>query len=305
MNRMPEILTWLSLQLVLSSSFLSDSQEFRSLLIEVRNSIASSSKCFDNLQAEWEETRDSSEGRTRLLHRFWSRDGKYFRLDSSFVEGKPSNIPYTGERIIVRPEGYVRLIAKDGSSYAIADFGSVEDGMNRLYSHPFFRANIRGYYAYIDDVVSRFLNDDNLSNIEGIEKNGSILVINENPLSDSRGVSYKYTRQIDVARGIVIGWKEVGEKEGRVVVTTQVNKNYEESCVPNEMTVLINESGEEFSTVFRTKVIKEEPADLGLFSLEVQGVAQRAVWTRRLILFVVGLAVLGGFLAFRRRYRNE
>lgn len=253
------------------------------------HAIEQNSTCFDNLQVEFIETINRNGNSTTIKYRLYTREGNYVRIDSEHIE-PPNGQQETvrRERLIVTPVGYVYLIsAKDEGPLALNRFGTSKQGMEYLYSYPFYKSSLRGYFAYSSDILAGL----SLYKHENWDSDGKICSLT---LKTAEGDEYSYG--YDLESGVCHSWKEnlVNEQE-----VTVINKKYTGAeLVPFEV-VRSTKAKERDSFRIESKLVrtvfKNEAAPLGLFSFEIQGVTPTNQWRRRLV--AIGIVFLACVLS--------
>ncbi len=259
---------------------------------------------FGSIQVEWVENREIAEKKSVLKHRFWSREGDYYRMDSEFVSGATADEPLVRERVIVRPEGYARLVAAPTTDLAITATGTGEEGLNRLLGNVLFDAGIRGFTAYAEDVLEACQGSSPAYTVASAVQNGDVLeLMLEAP--GATGEKYIYEYQIDLKRGVCLSWKEELHSDGQVTQWYSVVKRYDEGVIPEEMVIQWKGDSEDGQRQVTRKTLKNEAAPLGLFSLRAQGASASSIWVRRLRVMATGLSLLGVYLVYRWRINRS
>lgn len=120
-----------SLIIIHAASLFADDNTIDTMVLE---SIAAKSRFYehqyDNMHAIWISHQTGFDGQ-KLKERieFWSREGKYFRVDGSIFDATGENVVKV-YRTIVRPEGYINILAgSDSDPGVITEAGSNEDGL--------------------------------------------------------------------------------------------------------------------------------------------------------------------------------
>lgn len=270
-----------------------DSQQ---LLLETMKAVSHSASCFDNVQAEYHEEKNVKDSNAIVTNRFWSRDGKYFRIDT--MEEKKGNFEVK-QRIVVRPEGFVKMDREPNSGrLVITDFGTEEEGLWDLYGYQFFRSSIRGDFALLDQV-----NNDEKLKLEDVLLNGTETTVRFIGLSPEDSSTFVYEYVIDSERGVCVKWSASVFKDGVKVGGATVVKEYSNEITdlcPVKLKAVYENYGNYSFTSTRTK-FKMEPAPLGLFDLGIQGHTSSRVWYRRFLLFLVIVLGVGGWLVSKYR----
>ncbi|GIX00667.1 MAG: hypothetical protein KatS3mg111_3999 [Pirellulaceae bacterium] len=253
--------------------------------------------------------------------RFWSRDAQYYRIDRRVVESSARELKGSRTRLIVRPEGYVYLVCEPGTDqFAITEFGSWETGVERVTSELFFAASttteeiaqaeiVFGALASELEIYPIFQKvlpsyrirrvrelQDGLFDVESVFLQGAL-----------RGVfSVKY----DLDHGVVLAYERRdagGDAPRRESHVTYEYRFDQYGPIPVVKKIVRSSAGGGIAStdLLELEELNMEPAPLGIFSLDAQGIPKQFVWTRRLILLVIGLALLGGFVAYRRMKKQR
>lgn len=262
---------------------------------------------FGNIQVEYRRT-DLDNGRaTTVTHlRFWSRDNEYFRLDTKILEAEdPEKVDFE-TRLIVRPEGYVKLAKSPGTStLAVVAYGATADGLSVLQGNRFFSAGTRAYIIVpMLHYITRMQNAD--SGFQSTEQSRDDNVIMWRGLWSDGAAASQIEIACDAHSGLCLRYSSDATKDGRPSHRTSAEKEYDAESIVPVLHVSSKEEadGSSWGQRFERLSVVEEPAPLGLFSLESQGVAGAATagtWTRRLIILLVGLLLMGIYGIFHLR----
>lgn len=262
---------------------------------------------FSNVQMTWLDEETTSNSKTVRRFEFWSREGEYFRIDSEVLESTNDKKAPVGKksRLIVRPDRYVSLFAPAGRSFAVVGIGSQEEGKDDLYSNFVFNSSIRGYYGYVTDAFKacegsqpayRLITAQNTSNMmkARMDADGK----------DTKHYVYEY--EVNLDRGVCTAWNEEGTSGGQKSSENSVIKQYDKDAIPVHILVQSRNSMGTFrQEINRTNFI-DEPAPIGVFSLEGYGITASSSiskWVRRLIILGVGISLVGIYAAYKYRRR--
>jgi len=264
---------------------------------------------FGNIQVEYRRT-DLDNGRaTTVTHlRFWSRDNEYFRLDTKILEAdEPEKVGFE-TRLIVRPEGYVKMAKSPGTStLAVVSYGATADGLSVLKGNRFFSAGTRAYIIVpMLHYITRMQNAD--SGFQSTEQSRDDNVMTWRGLWSDGSVASQIEIACDAHSGLCLRYSSDATEDGRPSHRTSAEKEYDAESIVPVLHVSSKEEadGSDWGQRFERLKVVHEPAPLGLFSLETQGVAGAATagtWTRRLIILLVGFLLMGiyGIYRFRKR----
>lgn len=280
---------------VLMAKVSARADEGQQALHEAMTAVGRSANCFDNIQAEYREETNLQDSQSVVINRFWSREGRYFRIDTiELIEGKAEVM----KRIVVRPEGFVKMDREPNKGrLVITDFGTEEQGLWSLYGFQFFRSTIRGNFAFLDQVFQ----DEKLK-LDGVTRDGTELTVRLVGKSLEDNTAFEYDYVIDLKRGVCVQWRESILKDGRKVGGSSVVKDYAKDFADLCPTKLYAVSDNSSFLSTRTKY-QMEPAPVGLFDLGIQGHTSSRVWYRRFLLFLILILGIGGWLV--SKYRKE
>lgn len=240
---------------------------------------------------------------------FWSREGVYFRQDSTVIESTSANLVGSRERLIVRPEGFVMLSSPNQERpLAIVNYGSNKEGLDRVKGGLIFEAatrltsvvSIRDYLQNRLDAKDQFEKEFALS----LKSNGGNILFS---LDWSKGENKSNFRaEFDKASGYCKNSINTVTSGSQPPYEWAVDKQYENGIV---VPLLHTEKRSQSGTVVVQHIVKRSffedgPAPIGVFSLDAQGVSQGNVWLRRMIMLAVGIVVLGCFFLYRKMKKH-
>ncbi|MDP1560889.1 MAG: hypothetical protein Q8M16_05790 [Pirellulaceae bacterium] len=240
------------------------------------------------------------------MFRYWSREGRFFRFDVFDDDNQLKR------SLIVRPEGYVLTVSKDGKS-VVEELGDNQDGMLLL---------VNAYGAFNDPTETTYQ-----SGLELI----FMAVGFSHEIIDSK-LSFENTKFVldekvrrfvaQLLNGdLVIEFEKAGEivnvvfrdQEPNVLRSFSVQKDGKETGKKLEYdaklgsNVIPVRSQAKLATKTRTTIIEEvevSPQPMALFSLEEHGFGTSWVWFRRLAFLCVGLMLFGAYLIYRKRMKK-
>jgi len=288
---------------------------------------------YGNVHYEMVQTREypNRKGEKRRVAteiNYWSRDNRYFRLDTKTIESNATS-PVVGERrrIVVGPDGFVELSARSaGRPLVITEWGTTEQGIDWLLGNFSVLASVRSHslrFAIIEigELVGSELIDEVPSFLvkKGIERK----LIGVTLLDGGSRFEVKWTRNdgpvtgeltmlCDVEHGVVLHCEGRYLRDGIVSSIFEESKEYEFEKfrrIPSYYRSHLDESGSSeavkyWKTIeFRPRLVDWKPVSMGIFSLEAQGVrsvAPGSVWGRRLLTLLVGLVLLGVYVAVKQ-----
>jgi hypothetical protein len=260
---------------------------------------------FGNLHVKIVHQFDAGKEKHTKDIKLWSREGKYFRVDSTVTKSTNPILVNSRERIIVRPEGFVRMASPNQvKPLAIVNFGSNQDGLDRIQGEYFFEAAIRvmsvmSPVEYFKDSVSKQAADPREYSLS-TKIDGDIVFVE---LGWSKDKNYSnHQAAFDRATGYCKSSSSTIGNANQPQVKYLVKKDYEKGIViPTRHVEIRSQSGSpDVQHSFQRVSFEDGPAPLGVFSLDAQGVSQGNVWVRRLLILSAALVLLGIYFAYRR-----
>lgn len=262
--------------------------------------------------------------------KYWSRNNKYFRLDTRIIESIDPLEVGNRTRLVISPDGFVSLKAKDGRPFVINEWGNSEQGLDWLFGNYSILASVRFQGLALAEVAIGGFVDWNLSrdiptflvetDIERIlssvtdKVDGQTLVIKW--LQEDGVISYESSMSCDVKHGVVLSYEGQSFRNGILGTTYQEKKDYEFEefrGIPSyyhyrAMAASPSGVGKYSRTInFKTKLVDWTPVPLGIFSLEAQGLTSlqpQSVWSRRMWILLAGAFLFGVvYLIKRAKYR--
>lgn len=261
--------------------------------------------------------------------KYWSRDNKYFRLDTKTIQSNdPSEKVGKRRRIVVGPDGFVRLSAKSaGKPLAIVGWGATEEGLDNLLGDFSVLASVRcrGLKFAIIEIGESVGSELTREIPSFLMKKGVERKLTSVTLSDERSrceikwmqyfnepLSCESIMLCDVEHGVVLRYDGRFTQNGILSSVLKENKEYEFERfrgVPSYYRYHLDATGpaesDKYSRTseFRPRLVDWDPVPMGIFSLEAQGllsVAPGSVWNRRMLTLLAGLVLLGIFVAVKR-----
>ncbi len=273
------------------------------------------------VMAETFEVQDEN-GHTRTVTEinYWALDNRYFRVDMKTLESSdPKKRVGRRERMVLGPDGWISLIASSATApLAIHNWGSIEEGQGRLGGYSFFQAAIRGFWLMRADRFFSKLVPDELQN-EWLREVARQTQIADFHLSNdgsrmelksnwkSQPLYSESTMLTDVENGVVLHQELKYFGDDVLSSSSTADKKYDFErwgCIPaHHFEKRAYPDGTWYSRQYETQLVDWKPVPLGIFSLEAQGlrsVAPGSVWSRRLLTLLVGLVLVGIYVAFKR-----
>ncbi|WP_144059810.1 hypothetical protein [Rhodopirellula sallentina] len=272
---------------------------------------------YDNMHAVWKSTHKGFNGRESWERiEFWSREGKYFRVDGTSYDGLDGNVVRVN-RNIVRPEGSITMRSKSPDEIGeITEVESTEEGLAVIKSASWFNDGngIEGEKLY--EIASAVLNSTSDSPHEvGYQfaklPDGSI------------GVTFSAKTEDQVSTGkvslddeffliksyeseTVVPGKATGRGSGETRYTGISHLEYEgELLLPSRSTSTAIASGNgrgtsQAETTYTLEEVQLGPAPLELFYPDGFPMPSGTPWIRRIAVLLVGLAILAAYFRFRK-----
>ena len=258
--------------------------------------------------------------------KFWSRENRYFRMDSVTLESTAAETKKgSRSRIVVEPDGFVLLYSdSENAPLTIRAWGSFDDGLSRLAGNFFFRAAANGFGptspwdAFCKFVPERFEPE--------VHERARLIRIGDVTLGDdgaSLEIVFTRTKEpyfdesvivCDVPHGVVLKYDNKTSKEGIPERTYKVERQYDfqkfRSIPKWDRQELTYPAGDGYTRTHVTKLVSWDSVPLGIFSLDAQGligVKSGSAWPRRMLTLAVGLALLGlyGLVTWLRKRSSD
>ena|GEM_PF-5239099 len=221
---------------------------------------------------------------------YWSRDKKYFRVD----ETKSGN-DIIESRLIVRPEGFVRLQRGADDKLAVVNFGTNHDGMSILYSYSFFRAGeTLGFGPKLGVVVDDIRRTDSIPvwKFTSLATKSSTLTEVELKLQE-----FTWKAEIDSRSNAIVGISNLSSKCSREFSPSGV--------LMSSICTRLNSGAKTLEEKLTLKTIEQIVVPLGVFSLDSQGVSRGDFWVRRMVIFGSAVVFVSVYFAYRRLRKNH
>jgi hypothetical protein len=286
------------------------SAEDSNFIPEISAAHESSNKEFADLSAEF-LSQVQKDGETREYRlRFWSKDNKYFRLDTiDLTSNLKSNTPI--QRMIVRPEGYVIMALEDlDADGAVVDFGPSADGFDRLAGNFFFDSATRhsGVFPVIRAIKNCSAGAEGWSTVDA-DANSSMLQLSWSWLSGPN--STETTVNLDQETYACLNSIVVNYTESKKQLQISTEKTYDSNSV---IPLTHRETWQYDDGLIDTWVFERTKLNLASPPIEVFAIpAQNAgiattgfgVWGRRIAVFVLGVICLVAYALLRRHRRTS
>lgn len=282
---------------------------------------------YEAVQTDKYSTTGKSTGAVTEL-KYWSRDNKYFRLETSLIRSNSTgSIAGERRRVVVTPDGFVGLSAASAKSpLAIVEWGTTEDGLDWLLGDYSVLAALRSQRLRLSIIeIGELVGSDVIGDIpsflvdRGVQRELTGLKL----LDGGATLEVKWMRKdgpqmcnstmlCDVNNGVVISCEGHYSLDSRVISRFAEIREYDfekYGTVPARCESRYSEDGandgEKYTrtNVVELRSIDREPVPMGVFSLEAQGlrsIAAESVWNRRILILFTGIALLVGFIAFKR-----
>ncbi|MFG0291451.1 MAG: hypothetical protein ACF8CQ_25020 [Rhodopirellula sp. JB044] len=272
---------------------------------------------YDNMHAVWKSTHKGFNGRESWERiEFWSREGKYFRVDGTSYDSLDGNFVRVS-RTVVRPEGSITMQSETLDDIGvITEVGSVEEGLAAVKGASWYNNGnqIEGKLLY--ELASEFLDSTKESFDEADYQfaklpDGSIGVAFSVKTEDQTStgnvsLDQKHFLVKSHESEIVVPGKATGRGSGERKYTGISYLEYEgELLLPSTSTLTATASGNGGGTnKAETSYTLEEthlgPAPLELFYPDGFPMPSRKPWMRRLVVLLAGLVMLAIYFRFRK-----
>ena len=272
------------------------------MLLAAVESLHGNANWFDNIQVEWSEARIVNGQPSTASHQFWSRDGLYFRMDSSTTGGQSKSAKLDREMLIVSPEGFAKRTAYGSDGLVTTESGTDSEGPERLESNPLFKSSLRGLSAYADQALEVFLKSNSPYNVLETVKEGDVVKIRVQ-IPGGTNESYQYVYEVDTKRGVCVAWTEERILEGKTRSTFRIKKQYasdSSDLIPIAIVSNWKNDSETGESSFTRQSFSKEAADMTYFALDAQSDPSVRSWGLMLTILLVLATLLGAYFAHRR-----
>ncbi|MFG0291450.1 MAG: hypothetical protein ACF8CQ_25015 [Rhodopirellula sp. JB044] len=272
---------------------------------------------YDNMHAVWKSTHKGFNGRESWERiEFWSREGKYFRVDGTSYDGPDGNVVRVN-RNIVRPEGSITMRSKSPDEIGeITEVESAEEGLAVIKSASWFNDGNEIEGEKLHEIASTVLNStSDLPHEAGYQfaklPDGSI------------GFTFSAKTEDQVSTGKVslddeffliksyesetaVPGKATGRGSGETRYTGLLHLEYEgELLLPSRSTstaiALGNGRGtSQAETTYTLEEVQLGPAPFEIFYPDGFPMPSGTPWIRRIAVLLVGLAILAAYFRFRK-----
>jgi hypothetical protein len=274
------------------------------LLKAILENHARTSDEFRDLSCRWMATTKIGGVQKKFQLDFWSKEGRFFRLDTIEYD-ESGELASEVTKLIIRPEGYAEIIGKRSDPFgAIVAFGSAAEGLDRMAGNNFFdSATRKGGISPISVAINGYLagesewklkkvsQGDGQVSQEWVWSDGTTRTESEMVLEPVAHSCRKSSIQsfTNGARGL--GIKVEKEYDANLVVPLRHHEIWTRS----------DGSIEEW--IYSRENCSLESPSLEVFSLAMPGSGQTSagVWTRRVMTLSVGVTLLGLYAWFRKR----
>ena len=289
-----------------------------------RNQTAIREKVYGNCRISGIESVDEDGQKKTIEFTYWSREGKYYRVDWSTVEGAVT----VNRKLIVRPDGYT-VEESTGGDFFYSDWGlSASNNFEKLFPFEFFIASTRGVSGTLLEVAyggehpeifapqdpemkseffeySKTLKTEFDSTYEGnINEAGNfeMMVAREGPYDEKYELQFDATRQDAMSNwqyeasenggppSVQFG-KCVYDESSLLPIPSRVERT---SKIPNGDDVLVKKIVVEIGSVDPT------PQPMELFETQIP-YEKKSQWSTRIALGLVGLMLLFAYVRTKRR----
>lgn len=250
---------------------------------------------------------------------YWSRDNKYFRMDTKIVESSNSSKVGMRYRMVLAPNGYISLGAEsENAPLVIRNWGSFEEGWDLFGGNFFVQAAARsGGIARADATLGKRLAaeiGDAALQVVAVDIEPSKIVLSPDgfrleieSLWQSPPNTTQSTTVRDVAHGVAVHYESSNSTNGVFTFSSLSDKNYDFTrfgCIPSyQLEKVAKASGNAHSHEYKTQSVSWDPVPLDVFSLEAQGIGSlkpESVWRRRACTMLAGLLLLVVYIVAKR-----
>lgn len=247
-------------------------------------------------------------GSRQYLLDFWSKEGRYYRLDTTQLTDSGERTSST-ERMIIRPEGYAMMRATDAEdANAIVELGPAEEGLDRLAGNYFFNSSTRhsGIFPIRRSILSCLSKDEGWTNAEATEgENTKTLQWKWSGGEASTETEVRLNGVSLSCVSSIVKNKTRGKMEFEIETAKQCDEN---SVVPvNHIETWTYSDGAKSSWNYERIAYSFDSPPIEVFALPIVTSSTTAelfgVWGRRLFVLTCGIVLLTLYFLLRSRSR--
>lgn len=264
---------------------------------------------YDTGHFVWIKTDKHNSGQVSVSkYEYWALNGKYYRLDVSVSDnGNTDNLVKRG-LTITRPEGFgIFHFPTDNGPGTLRDFGTSEGGKAKIFgAYTFQRADRLGL-DYLNSIIRLKANDTEIKDLRVSKGEGNDYIVSYSRTHHEGEQLYHAT--LDGRDYRVLSWEYRGLGNDGVRKTHQTaTYHYGNSQLhsPVEVSEIVDANFDVGLIATHIKLIEYDssPPPIEKFALAGLGHSTEAsptIWTRRLVLFVIGFSLLVGYYCYRTR----
>ncbi|TWT83773.1 hypothetical protein CA13_52440 [Planctomycetes bacterium CA13] len=263
-------------------------------------------RLYDNMHGVWEIREQKEDGTvSEKTIEYWAREGKYFR-----VEWRPhakNGAAVSATRVIIRPEGYVRLLIDSSTDIGtIIEIDEADKGMWRATDEHFYAQGNRTYDLPMWQIIR--------DKIEGTSSTEKFLLEETDGLVTlltlfEKGENYQIVETVRFASDskLVLGSSDNIEYDDGKIATNTLDYTYESISpqVPSSLKItFLPTHGKKSIETHTLKELQLEPAAMEAFDIDSSIFAPPTVgwsWPRRIMVMLIGLALIAAYFHWRRK----
>ena len=277
---------------------------------DVATMVQRNAGCAPNQHSKWIETRTTATDRVVMEQEFWSRDGKYFRVDSVVTES--TNLDRLGNRaqFIVGPAGFTLSRSKKFEPLIFSSAGTTQEGIDLLYQYQFYEAALRCGLPYLSSYMDARGPTrpgwELLSIAQDAGEASIVFKINSNGLELQKRFLFDTVKGVcvEAQKSIVTGKQDDKKSDG----TSYSSTSYEDSCVPTMIKYFQLSDTEELTTTETArKEISLDSPPLEVFDFPVNLTSQSSftIWRRWVLLLLTGLGLIATFIGYHYYQKKQ
>ncbi len=270
-------------------------------------------RLYGNMHGVWEISNAKSSGEISKANvEYWARDGAYYRVD--WLPVSSAGDSKKGTRVIVRPEGYARLLIDSSEDVGtVIQFDESEDFFWRITGGNFYGQGNRA----LDEPVWKILDAwiDGTSAYEKVELmesiDGNIIINIHDSKFQERGIARDVTT-ITLAPDSYVclsairkfNYKDGGEGTN----TIEYHYDSDQPEIPTDFVYVAiphsDKEGEKNTEVQARKEISLDPAEMSVFEIDTSIFNRRVIgwsWSRRIVVLLIGVVLMGVYFVWRRK----
>jgi hypothetical protein len=264
------------------------------------------SAIYDNGHFKW-IMKENVDAKLQERHfEYWARNGTYFRFDTELRIDQ--QISGNSESVVVRPEGYVKLLrdASKGDT-VVGDFGPADIGLSKIRLQYVLEQENKVAAEPLQNWIKRLRNPGGVSSNVDVKKqpdeNLKVSFSSDLPVGKRQFEAILSPQDFRV-----ISWRyKFQGAEGNEFAEQVTDLEYQEGTKHVPVSLLEAVHSHNGDSTMRCNLVSYDfvPAAIEVFAIATGSVdgspSTSPVWIRRVSVMSIGAALIAGYLWFRKR----